>query len=109
MVHTSDFGLVRTKQGRCEYALGERLDGTGPHLPLDVLQQVVLSVFEVGVLELYRSVSLLLHHSGVNVHHFTEPVCKHNIPPVNHWDETTKDPPTHPREIIGLQGRFSLR
>ena len=86
--------------------LGERLDGTGTHLPLDVLQQIVLSVFEVGVLELHRSVSLLLHHAGVNLHDFTEPVCKHNRPLMNHWDETTKNPNTHPREIIGLQGSF---
>lgn len=47
------------------------------HLPLDVLQQVVLSLFEVGVLKLHWTISLLFYNACINVHHFTESICAH--------------------------------
>ena len=47
------------------------------YLPLDVLQQVVLSVFEVGVLKCHWTVSLLFHNASFNVNNLTESICMH--------------------------------
>ena len=45
------------------------------HLPLDVFQQVILSMFEVRVLKLNWTISLLFHNACVDMHHLTEPIC----------------------------------
>lgn len=47
------------------------------HLPLDVLKQVILSLFEVWVLKFHWTVSLLFYNACINVHHFTESICIH--------------------------------
>lgn len=48
-----------------------------PYFSLDVFQQIVLALFEVGVLKLHRTISLLFHNACVDVHHLTESVWAH--------------------------------
>lgn len=49
-------------------------NGGRHHLPLDVLQQIILSLSEVGVLKFHWTVSLLFHNACINVHHLTESI-----------------------------------
>lgn len=46
------------------------------HLPFNVLQQVVLALFEVRMLKFNRTISFLLYNSRVNMYYFTETIWK---------------------------------
>lgn len=49
---------------------------TIPYLPFNVLQQVILALFEVRMLKFNRTISFLLYNSRVNMYYFSETIWK---------------------------------